>query len=205
MSLLDSLTGPTIQSYEERAESFWEGTRDHDVSQNVDALLGALEGDGPHRILDFGCGPGRDLADFRRRGHIPIGVEGSPTFCKMARDFSGADVWHQNFLSLDLPDEHFDGVFANATLFHVPRSELDRVLGQLHRALKPSGVLFSSNPRGDNEEGWNGDRYSSYHDLDAWKRFMNSAGFVFLDHYYRPAGLPRAEQPWLATTFRKPR
>ena len=204
MNRLQSLTGPTIQSYEERAESFWEGTRDHDVSQNVDALLGALNGDGPHRILDFGCGPGRDLADFKRRGHIPTGVEGSPTFCRMARAFSGADVWHQNFLALDLPDEHFDGVFANATLFHVPRAELDRVLSELHGALKPGGVLFSSNPRGDNEEGWNGDRYSAYHDLDAWTRFMTSAGFVFLDHYYRPEGLPRAEQPWLATTFRKP-
>ena len=204
MNRLHSLTGPTIQSYDERAESFWEGTRDHDVSQNVDALLGALNGDGPHRILDFGCGPGRDLADFKSRGHIPTGVEGSPNFCRMARAFSGADVWHQNFLALDLPDEHFDGVFANATLFHVPRAELDRVLSELHRALKPGGVLFSSNPRGDNEEGWNGDRYSSYHDLDAWTRFMTSAGFVFLDHYYRPKGLPRAEQPWLATTFRKP-
>lgn len=204
MGRLDSLTGPTIQSYEERAESFWEGTRDHDVSQNVDALLGALDGDGPHRILDFGCGPGRDLADFQRRGHIPTGVEGSPTFCQMARDFSGAEVWHQNFLALELPEGHFDGVFANATLFHVPRSELPRVLGELHRALKPGGVLFSSNPRGDNEEGWNGDRYSSYHDLDAWTRFMTAAGFVFLDHYYRPKGLPRIEQPWLATTFRKP-
>ena len=73
MSKIRELTAPTIQSYDEVAESFWEGTRDHDVTQNMDALLTALHGKGPFRILDFGCGPGRDLAAFKDRGHEPIG------------------------------------------------------------------------------------------------------------------------------------
>ena len=59
---------------------------------------------------------------------------------------------------MNLPPHHFDGVFANAALFHVPGQELPRVLRELADTLKPSGVLFSSNPRGRNHEGWSGGR-----------------------------------------------
>jgi SAM-dependent methyltransferase len=71
----------------------------------------------------------------------------------MARAHSGCQVWQQDFLKLELPVQYFDGVFANAALFHVPSQELPRVLLELHTTLKPGGVLFSSNPRGRNEEG----------------------------------------------------
>jgi len=194
----------TIDYYDGQAVPFWEGTRDHDVSQNIAALLEAISGDGPHRILDFGCGPGRDLATFKAMGHDPVGLEGSPAFCEMARAHSGAPVLNQDFLALDLSPASFDGVFCNATIFHVPSAELPRVLLDLYAALKPGGVFFSSNPRGDNIEGWNGPRYSSYHSLEAWTRHMQVAGFEKLGHYYRPAGLPRDQQPWLASTWRKP-
>ena len=100
---------------------------------------------------------------------------------------------------LDLPHDRFDGVFANAALFHVPSQELPRVLLELRATLKPGGVLFSSNPHGHNEEGWNRGRYGAYHDLENWRRYMSTAGFVELTHYYRPGGLPRAQQPWLAS------
>jgi SAM-dependent methyltransferase len=75
---------------------------------------------------------------------------------------SGCEVWQQDFLKLDLPDNHFDGVFANAVLFHIPSQELPRVLLELKASLKPGGVLFSSNPRGHNEEGWSQGRYGEY-------------------------------------------
>jgi hypothetical protein len=86
----------------------------------------------------------------------------------------------------------------------VPSQELPRVLQQLHAALKPAGVLFSSNPHGQNEEGWNHRRYGAYHDLEAWRRYMSGAGFMEIEHYYRPTGLPREQQPWLASVWRKP-
>jgi SAM-dependent methyltransferase len=70
-------------------------------------------------------------------------------------------VLQQDFLRLDLPLARFDGVFANASLFHVPSRNLARVLQQLHSTLKPGGVLFSSNPRGANQEGWSHGRYGS--------------------------------------------
>jgi SAM-dependent methyltransferase len=197
------LSKPTLAHYSQSAVSFWEGTRDHDVSQNIEALLRGLGGRAGLRILDLGCGPGRDLHDFKARGHHPIGLEGSLPFCEMARAHSGCEVWHQNFLTLDLPDASFDGIFANASLFHVPGTELPRVLCALYATLVDGGALFSSNPRGANKEGWNGDRYGMYHDLEGWSAFMNGAGFTEIDHYYRPKGQPRSLQPWLASTWRK--
>jgi SAM-dependent methyltransferase len=198
----DDTAARTLADYARRARDFRERTQDHDVSQNIAALLRHIEGPAPFAILDVGCGPGRDLKTFAGLGHTAIGLEGCADFAAMARE-SGQDVWEQNFLALDLPGNRFDGIFANATLFHIPSRELPRVLQQFHATLKPRGVLFSSNPRGSNEEGWFNGRYCAYHDLDAWRRFMTGAGFVELDHYYRPAGLPREEQPWLASVWRK--
>jgi SAM-dependent methyltransferase len=193
----------TIAFYDRFARAFWNGTRDHDVSQNYAALLDAIEGDPPYRILDLGCGPGRDLGYFRSLGHEAVGLDGSRQFIAMARAHSGCEVLHQDFLAMQLPESRFDGIFANASLFHVPSQELPRVLLELHQTLKPRGVLFSSNPRGNNEESVSDGRYACFFDFDTWRDYMISAGFVELDHYYRPPGLPRERQPWLATVWRK--
>jgi SAM-dependent methyltransferase len=198
---LEKVSNLTLEHYDKRAAEFWEGTRGHDVSQNIAALLQYIEGQPPFTILDFGCGPGRDLKAFEDLGHVAIGLEGSARFVAMAKE-QGHKVWEQDFLKLDLPGGQFDGVFANASLFHVPSQELPRILLELRATLKPRGVLFSSNPRGQNEEGWNKGRYGAYHDLEAWRRFMLDAGFVELSHYYRPAGLPREQQAWLASAWR---
>jgi SAM-dependent methyltransferase len=200
---LEKAASLTLEHYNQRAEEFWEGTRDHNVSQNIGALLQYIEGTPPFAILDLGCGPGRDLKAFADLGHQATGLEGSWRFAVMARAYSGCEVWQQDFLKLDLPDRHFDGVFANAVLFHVPTQELPRVLLELHASLKPRGVLFASNPHGHNEEGWNRGRYGAYHDLEAWRSYMSAAGFVEITHYYRPAGLPRVRQPWLASVWRR--
>jgi SAM-dependent methyltransferase len=193
----------TLRHYNLSARSFEAGTRDHDVSQNVSALLGSIEGPPPFTVLDFGCGPGRDLITFRDLGHEAVGLDGAEEFVKMARAASGCEVLHQDFLALDLPPARFHGVFANASLFHVPSQVLPTVLGQLHAALRPRGVLFSSNPRGKNQEGWQGTRYGAYHDLERWRTFVSEAGFEEVQHYYRPPGRPRSEQPWLAMVARK--
>jgi SAM-dependent methyltransferase len=201
---LRTVAARTLEHYDERAGDFWAGTRDHDVSQNIAALLRYIEGGPPFAILDFGCGPGRDLKVFAELGHSAIGLEGASRLAAMARAYSGCEVWQQDFLNLDLPDRQFDGVFANAALFHVPSQELPRVLLELHSTLKPGGVLFCSNPHGNNQEGWNRGRYGAYHDLATWRRHMSTGGFVELSHYYRPEGVPRAQQPWLASVWRTP-
>lgn len=193
----------TLTHYNERAEDFREGTRDHDVGQNIAALLQHINGQPPYTILDFGCGPGRDLKVFTKLGHIAVGLDGAARFAEMAHIDSGCEVWHQDFLRLELPEKHFDGIFANASLFHIPGCELPRVLKELRMTLKPGGALFSSNPRGNNEEGWNRGRYGAYHDIETWRNYMTAAEFVEITHYYRPDGLPREQQPWLASVWRK--
>lgn len=201
---IERIAALTLAHYETHADEFWQGTRDHDVSQNIAALLQYIEAPAPFKLLDFGCGPGRDLKTFKQIGHHPTGLEGAARLATMARAYSGCEVLQQNFLELDLPDARFDGVFANAALFHVPSQALPQVLKQLHATLKPGGVLFCSNPRGDGREGWRGERYGTFHDWPAWRDYLLAAGFAELTHYYRPAGLPLEAQPWLASVWRKP-
>ena len=198
---LSAVAETTLDHYRLRAEAFREGTWDHDVSQNIKALLRHIRGTPPFRILDLGCGPGRDLRTFTALGHLAIGLDGAEPFVAMARE-SGCEVWQQDLLQLQLPAQQFDGVFANAVLFHIPSQKVPDVLEQIRRTLKPGGVLFCSNPRGDNQEGWSGGRYGVWYDWPAWQAQMLKAGFIELEHFYRPAGLPRAQQPWLASVWR---
>jgi SAM-dependent methyltransferase len=192
----------TLGHYDENAVSFWHGTKDHDVSQNYQKLLSQFSPAQQLDILDFGCGPGRDLSYFKSLGHRPVGLDGCPTFCDMAQANSGCPVLHQSFLSLDLPQQSFDAVFANASLFHVPSLELPRVLNELHSALRAGGILFTSNPRGSTE-GWSGERYGHFLEFEASESYLQAAGFHILDHYYRPTGAPRTAQPWLAIVSQK--
>jgi SAM-dependent methyltransferase len=198
---LKDIVKRTLDSYVRRAEDFREGTRNHDVSQNVAALLEHIDAKAPFTILDFGCGPGRDLVTFTQLGHRAIGLEAAQPFVAMARA-NGCEVWVQDFLALDLPLAHFDGIFANASLFHVPTQELSRVLRELRAALKPGGVLFCSNPHGNDDEGWSRGRYGAFLRWETWRDYATAAGFAELLHYYRPPGLPREQQPWLASVWR---
>ena len=194
---LEEIENLTIGHYEDNAESFRIGTKDHDVSQNIAAFLGALPKGKQLDILDFGCGPGRDLNVFKQMGHRPTGLDGSKEFCKMTQKLSKFPILHQKFLHLELEDNSFDGVFANASLFHVPSLELSRVLKEIHSALRKGGILFSSNPRGS-AEGWQGQRYGHYMEFEESEIYLKKNGFKILDHYYRPSGKPRELQPWLA-------
>lgn len=195
--LLEEIETLTLKHYNQNAEAFWAGTHDHDVTQNYAAFLGRLPKNQALDILDFGCGPGRDVSYFKSLGHRPVGLDGSEEFCRMARAYTGCKILQQTFLALDLPGSAFDGIFANASLFHVPSQELPGVLLKLHASLRPEGVLFLSNPRGDGE-GWSGLRYGHYMQIETSKAYLAQAGFEILDYYYRPEGKPLHEQPWLA-------
>ena len=84
-----AISARTLDDYDRHAAAFWEATRDHDVRQNLDALLRHVEGTPPFTILDFGCGPGRDLRALKALGHVAIGLDGAANFVAMARELSG--------------------------------------------------------------------------------------------------------------------
>lgn len=197
-----ALTSRTLAHYEADPVGFWQGTKDHDVSQNYAALLRHIPHDRPWNLLDLGCGPGRDLKYFAANGHRAVGLDGSESFCRMAREYSGCEVLHQDFIAMRLKDGFFHGIFANASLFHVPRLEFSRVLRQLHAALADKGILFSSNPRGMGED-FDSPRYANFMELKEYTRCVEDAGFKLIEHYYRPQGLPVEECRWLACVFRR--
>jgi len=199
---IDQQTYETIGHYESDPEGFWLGTKDHDVSQNYQALLNAISTDGPFTILDLGCGPGRDLSFFKSLGHAPVGLDGCESFCRMAREETGCEVLMQNFIDLKLKANYFDGIFANASLFHVPKSQLPQVIEKLQLSLKREGVLFSSNPRGTGD-GMSGSRYGNYMELGEYQEIVEKLGFTLIHHYYRPDEIPVDQRPWLACIFRK--
>jgi SAM-dependent methyltransferase len=196
----------TIAEYEATAESFRVGTWDHDVSQNRDALIQAMPRN-PGRILDLGCGPGRDLAAFKALGHEPIGLDATPAFVEMAHAITGCEVWQQTFLALQLPDQFFDGIFANASLLHVPQQSMGQVLQELGRSLVPGGAIVMSLARGDGEgfiDRPTGARYTSYWEYETMAPLLEQAGFTIAHHYYRPPNLPPAMQSWVAIVAHRP-
>ena len=89
---LEKIAHLTLEHYNQYAEEFWQGTRDHDVSQNIATLLQYIRNESPFKILDFGCGPGRDLKTFAELGHIAIGLEGAEHPAVMARAHSGVAI-----------------------------------------------------------------------------------------------------------------
>src|SRR2546428_13632053 len=95
---LEDIAARTLEHYNQRAEDFWKGTRDHDVSRNIAALLAHIEGEPPFAILDLGCGPGRDLKAFAGLGHGAVGLEGSERFAAMAREHSGCGGWRTEWV-----------------------------------------------------------------------------------------------------------
>ncbi|GIT72505.1 MAG: hypothetical protein Ct9H300mP28_23190 [Pseudomonadota bacterium] len=116
---LEEIEKLTIGHYENNAESFRVGTKDHDVSQNIAAFLGALPKDKKLDILDFGCGPGRDVNVFKEMGTGLLGWM-EQRILQNDSAIKQCPILHQKFLHLELEDSSFDGIFANASLFHVP-------------------------------------------------------------------------------------
>ena len=190
----------TLAHYDHAADAFWEGTATT-TSARTSALLSRLEA-GAVRDPRPRLRPRPRPVHFRDLGHEAVGLDGAARFVDMARAHTGCEVLHQDFLALDLPRGHFDGVFANASLFHVPAQELPRVLGELRprsaRAASSSARTRTGRHRRLARRALR--RVPRPRDV---AMLVVAAGFVELDHYYRPPGLPRSQQPWLATVWRK--
>jgi SAM-dependent methyltransferase len=151
---------PTLAYYEEQAETFFAETVDVDMAPLYARFLARVTPGG--HILDAGCGSGRDALAFRRLGYAVTAFEASPTLARIASEHCGLPVEVRRFQEVDWEDR-FDGIWACASLLHVPMAELPEVLRLLGRALKHGGVLYVSFKCGAGEREHGGRRFT---DLD---------------------------------------
>ena len=145
----------TLQYYQENAGVFVEGTVSADMHDARTRFLRLLPSQA--YILDFGCGSGRDTKAFLEQGCRVDAADGSAELCRMATELTGIQVKQMLFEELSTV-EQYDGIWACASILHLPRKELGGILQKISDALKPGGVLYSSFKYGD-FEGIRGGRY----------------------------------------------
>lgn len=143
----------TIDYYNHFAEDFIKGTIDAELSELRGRFLKYLR-DGAH-ILDLGCGSGRDAKAFLDEGYQVTAIDGSFACCNLANDYIGQEVLCSTFDQLSFVQE-FDGVWAAASLLHVPLEEITEIFRLIAQALKPAGILYASFKYGDFEGERNG-------------------------------------------------
>lgn len=143
-------------------------------------------------ILDFGCGSGRDTKAFLEEGFKVEAIDGSEELCKKASDYTGIQVKQMLFNDLDETDK-YDGIWANATLLHLPKAELADVLKRLEKALKPNGIIFASFKYGT-FEGIRTERYYTDFTQETLKEFWTaSTNLKIFDEWITDDTIPGRE------------
>ena len=193
-------TDPTRAYYETNAAAFVAGT----VDANMGELLGAfckLLPDGA-RVLDWGCGSGRDSLAMRERGFAVTSTDASAAMCAEALRATGTHVRQEGFLELAEGDA-YEGIWASASLLHLRRDELPNAFAIAHRALVTDGVFYCSFKLG-NSEGVSGGRWFTCLDEPALHGLLGSAGFevvrIWTTHDVRPS---RSSELWLNCLARR--
>ncbi len=158
----------STEYYNENAAEYFDHTIDLDMRVYLDRFLEFLPDSGS--ILDLGCGSGRDSAYFLSLGYDVTALDGSEEMCSLASVHIGKDVLHMTFEEMDF-EEVFDGVWANASLLHVPRNEMEGILRKISRSLKKDGALYITLRYGD-FEGEIGKRYFTYYRTRSLKELL---------------------------------
>jgi len=197
---IDACTS-TVMFYDGTAEGDVERFADYDSGPHRRMLTKRLKRKSGEqlRVLDLGCGIGRDLRAFAEEGFEAIGLDASTRVCEEARKFSGCEVWEQDMLRLNLPAGRFHAVFAHAALYHLPWREMPRVLREVKRSLRFRGYLMCVNPTGrgvkDYGPSWQesrdlfaiGDsfdqegRLRSFQPEQRWAQALDDAGYEIVE------------------------
>ena len=164
----------TLQYYEENADQFIAGTLEADMWDGRNRFLKLL----PQQayILDFGCGSGRDAKAFLEAGYNVDAVDGSFKLCEAATKYTGIPVKQMRFEDLDA-NGRYDGIWACASILHLPKPELSEIIKKIAAALKPNGILYTSFKYGD-FEGERGKRYYTDFTEETVKEFWNKLPFI---------------------------
>lgn len=193
--------GETIDYYNNNAESFTAGTIEVDFKETQEHFLGKLPAQG--RILDFGCGSGRDTKYFMKRGFLVEAIDGSSELCRIASAFTGIQVKEMLFQDLEAVN-CYDGIWACSSILHLPKNDLKTVMMKMHNALKYDGIIYASFKYGQFEGMRNG-RYFTDFTEEAFKAFLVDIQGIKLEEYWitsdvRPG---REEEKWLNLILRK--
>jgi len=198
---MEKHTDQTLSYYEQNAKAFYDNTRDVDFA-SVQQLFTDLLPQGA-KILDFGCGSGRDTVYFLSQGYDVDAIDGSAELCRLASEAAGIPVRQMYFQDLDAVDE-YDGIWACASILHVPKEELPQVFLKMQQALKKDGVIYTSFKYGDGEGVRNGRYFSDYTEDTARRMIEEIEGLqiekMWLSSDRRPG---REEEKWLNILLRK--
>lgn len=165
----------TSQVYEDDADAFVEKYRTESVAarfwDEVDSRF-----PGP-RLLDVGCGPGVDTETFAARGYDPVGVDLTPAFCRAASEHVDGPVLRADMRSLPFADGAFDGVWASASVLHLPREDAPDALREFRRVLDAPGTALVTLKRGEESGHAEDDRYFERYTLEEARALGEAAGF----------------------------
>ena len=190
----------TLDYYNQNAVSFVQGTVSVDFKETQNKFLQSLAG---KKVLDFGCGSGRDTKYFIESGYDVTAIDGSEELCKSASAYTGIQV--KNMLFQDLNEVGcYDGIWACSSILHLPKDELKIVTKKMSRALKPNGIIYTSFKYGEFEGERNG-RYFTDFTIETFREFIQDIGDLMLDEYWitgdvRPG---RGEEKWLNIILQK--
>ncbi len=191
----------TLEYYNKNADQFAQRTFFVDFVKIQERFLSKLQAGS--RILDFGCGSGRDTKCFLSGGYEVDATDGSEELCKIAREHSGIEVKQMLFSELN-EHEKYDGIWACSSILHLPKDELKPVLQKMADALKKNGVIYTSFKYGEFEGERNG-RYFTDFTLESFKDYMQDMGTLQIEEYWITGDVRcgRGDEKWLNLILRK--
>lgn len=185
----------TLAYYNQNADAFIEGTQNADMSEQYRFFLKYLT---PGcKLLDLGCGSGRDSAYFSSLGFEVTAVDGSEELCKRVKDNYGIDALCISFEDISFTAE-FDAVWACASLLHVKKANIPNVLDKVSAALKPGGILYASFKYGSEERVVNGRFFNDYTENDLDTLLTSDNQLSLLEYWITEDVRPdRSGERWL--------
>ena len=190
----------SIEYYSQNAAEYFENTVDIDMQENWDEFSALLPEGGS--ILDLGCGSGRDSAHFISCGFDVTAMDASEEMCELASIHIGQDVLQLSFDEIDFK-EVFDGIWACASLLHVPSSKIDDIFNKVIDSLKINGVLFMSFRYGDFEGERDGRYYTDYRTKDLKDLILKHENLELLELQKCDDSRPESDKVWIYTLIRK--
>lgn len=191
----------TLNYYNENAQSFASGTVSVEFTEMQDRFLEKL--DPGAYILDFGCGAGRDTKYFLSQGYRVDAIDGSEQLCRIASDHTGIKVRQILFQELEA-NEKYDGIWACASILHLPKKELKEVLKKMLTALKTDGWIYTSFKYGEYEGNRNG-RYFTDFTIDTFTDFVQGIHNLRIEEHWITGDVRsgRGEEKWLNLILQK--